>query len=177
IGRATLLVEGARAAGRKSEASGADGVNVGLPGRRLMGLQRAGLIGGFLIGMSTFQGAFDCGVPQFQMVFHPMLIAWAAGIALVTARLWAGRGGALVAVAFFVGIRGLVSIFVGPIMGETTPHFPLYIAEAVIVEAVAFIVTTRRPIMLGALSGLLIGSVGFAAEWAWTHVWMPLPWP
>src|SRR5437763_859637 len=85
VGRATLLVEGARAAGRQNEASGAEGAGIGLPGRRLMGLQRAGLIGGFLIGMSTFQGEFDFGVPQFQMVFHPMLIAWAAGIALVAA--------------------------------------------------------------------------------------------
>src|SRR4051794_7274176 len=176
LGRATLLVEGARAAGRKKEASGEDGAGIGLPGRRLMGLQRAGLIGGFLIGMSTFQGEFDFGVPQFQMVFHPMLIAWAAGIALVTARIWAGRGGALVAVAFFIAIRGIVSIFVGPIMGEVTPHFPLYIVEGALVEAVAFFISTRRPIAFGAVSGLLIGTIGFAAEYAWTHIWMPLPW-
>src|SRR5437764_10123341 len=37
IGRATLLVEGSRAAGRGRETSGADGVAIGLPGRRLMG--------------------------------------------------------------------------------------------------------------------------------------------
>ncbi len=24
---------------------------------------------------------------------------------------------------------------------------------------------------------MLIGTVGLAAEWAWSHVWMPLPWP
>ncbi|MFL5895406.1 MAG: hypothetical protein ACJ76Z_09855 [Thermoleophilaceae bacterium] len=173
LGRATLLVEGARAAGVRADGTQA---GVGLPGRKMMGLQRAGLIGGFLIGMSTFQGEFDFGVPQFQMVFQPMLVAWAAGIALVTARIWAGRGGALVAVAFFVVIRGLVSIFVGPIMGEVTPHFPLYIVEGVLVEAVALVITTRRPIALGAVSGVLIGTVGFAAEYAWTHVWMPLPW-
>jgi hypothetical protein len=179
IGRAALLVEGSRAAGRKRETSGADsalGNGVGLPGRRLMGLQRAGLIGGFLIGMSTFQGEFDFGVPQFQLVFQPMLIAFAAGIALVTARIWAGRWGALVAVAFFIGIRGIVSVFVGPIAGEVTPHFPIYIVEGVLVEAVAFAISTRRPLQLGAVSGLLIGTVGFAAEWGWSHVWMPIPW-
>src|SRR4051795_12327609 len=177
LGRATLLVEGARAAGRQRETSGADGVAVGLPGRRLMGLQRAGLIGGFLIGMSTFQGEFDFGVPQFQMVFQPMLIAWAAGIALVTARIWAGRGGALVAVAFFLVIRGIVSIYVGPIMGEVTPHFPLYIVEGVLVEAIAFLISTRNPIRFGAACGLAIGTIGFASEWLWSHIWMPLPWP
>jgi hypothetical protein len=175
IGRATLLVEGARAVGRKRDA-GPDGGVVAVPGRRLMGLQRAGLIGGFLIGMSTFQGEFDFGVPQFQMIFQPMLIAFAAGIALVTARIWAGRWGALVAVAFFIVIRGVVSIYVGPVMGEVTPHFPLYIVEGLLVEAVAFFISTRRPLRFGVVSGLLIGTIGFAAEYAWTHVWMPLPW-
>src|SRR3954464_2273646 len=121
MGRAWLLVEGQRAARVDRQMAS------GLPGKRLMNFQKAGLMGGFLIGMSTFQGEFDFGVPQFQLVFHPMLIAWAAGIALVTARLWGGRGAALVAVAFFIAIRGIVSIFVGPIMGEVTPHFPLYI--------------------------------------------------
>jgi hypothetical protein len=142
-----------------------------------MNLQKAGLMGGFLIGMSTFQGEFDFGVPQFQMVFHPILIAWAAGIALVTARLWGGRWAALVAVAFFIGIRGLVSIFVGPVMGEVTPHFPLYIVEALLVEGIAFLISTRKPIRFGAWSGLAIGTIGFAAEYAWSHIWMPLPWP
>jgi hypothetical protein len=174
IGRATLLVEGQRAARREGTNSNGD---AGLPGRRLMNFQKAGLIGGFLIGMSTFQGEFDFGVPQFQLVFHPILIAWAAGIALVTARIWAGRWAALTAVAFFIVIRGLVSIFVGPVMGEVVPHFPLYIVEGVLVEAIAFAVSTRKPIRFGAWCGVAIGTVGFASEWLWSHIWMPIPWP
>jgi hypothetical protein len=177
IGRASLLVEGRRAAWRERVADGNGNDATGLPGRRLMNLQIAGLMGGFLIGMSTFQGEFDFGVPQFQLVFHPMLIAWAGAIALVTARLWGGRWSALVAVAFFISIRGIVSIFVGPIMGEVTPHFPLYIVEALLVEGIAFLMSTRRPIRFGAVCGLAIGTIGFAAEWIWTHIWMPLPWP
>src|SRR3954453_6257221 len=172
IGRASLLVEGQRAARREGDEDKA-----GVIGRRLMNFQKAGLIGGFLIGMSTFQGEFDFGVPQFQLVFHPMLIAWAAGIALVTARIWAGRGGALTAVAFFIVIRGIVSIFVGPIMGEVTPHFPLYIVEGALVEGIAYLISTRKSIRFGAWCGLAIGTVGFAAEWLWSHIWMPLPWP
>jgi hypothetical protein len=173
IGRATLLVEGQRAAGVDTTKMG----GVGLPGRRLMNFQKAGLIGGFLIGMSTFQGEFDFGVPQFQLVFHPILIAWAAGIALVTARIWAGRWGALTAVAFFLVIRGLVSIFVGPVMGETTPHFPIYIVEGALVEAIAYLVSTRKPLRFGVWCGVAIGTVGFASEWLWSHIWMPIPWP
>jgi hypothetical protein len=185
VGRATLLVEGQRAARREREATkGSDGAQgpptaeaVGIPGRKLMNLQKAGLMGGFLIGMSTFQGEFDFGVPQFQLVFHPMLIAFAAGIALVTARMWGGRWAALVAVAFFVGIRGIVSLYVHSIMGQTLPHFPIYIAEALLVEGIAFLISTRRPIRFGALCGLAIGTIGFAAEWLWSHIWMPIPWP
>jgi hypothetical protein len=175
IGRASLLVEGQRAARRDRQANGAP--RTGLPGRRLMNLQVAGLMGGFLIGMSTFQGEFDFGVPQFQLVFHPMLIAFAAGIALVSARIWGGRWSALVAVAFFLVIRGIVSIFVGPVMDEVTPHFPIYIVEGGLVEAIAYLISTRNPIRFGAWCGLAIGTVGFASEWLWSHIWMPIPWP
>ncbi|MEA2493597.1 MAG: hypothetical protein QOJ29_1508 [Thermoleophilaceae bacterium] len=183
IGRASLLVEGQRAARREKVANGNGNGNgngdsaTGLPGRKLMNLQVAGLMGGFLIGMSTFQGEFDFGVPQFQLIFHPMLIAWAAGIALVTARIWGGRYSALVAVAFFLGIRGIVSIFVGPVMGEITPHFPLYIVEGLLVEGIALLISTRKPISFGAWCGVAIGTIGFASEYVWSHVWMPLPWP
>src|SRR3954464_9758993 len=151
IGRATLLVEGQRAARAERQEP------TGLPGKRLMNFQKAGLMGGFLIGMSTFQGEFDFGVPQFQLVFHPMLIAFAAGIALVTARIWGGKGSALIAVAFFIGIRGIVSIFVGPIMGEVTPHFPLYIVEGLLVEGIALAISTSKPIRFGAWCGVAIG--------------------
>jgi hypothetical protein len=132
--------------------------------------------GGLLVGMSTFQGEFDYGVPQFQLAWHPVLLAFAAGLALVVARIRIGRGGALWAALFFIALRGFLAILVGPVIGNTTPHFPLYIAEALCVEAVGLWLTRRRPIALGAASGLLIGTVGFAAEYGWSHVWGRSPW-
>src|SRR3954467_1171356 len=135
------------------------------------------LAGALLIGMSTFQGEFDFGVPQFRLVWQPVLLALAAGIALVAARGRVGRGGALAGALFFIGLRGFLAIMVGPILGETTPHFPLYIAEALCVELVALRWDEKRPLTLGAVSGVLIGSVGFFAEYAWSHVWMVNPWP
>ncbi len=33
-----------------------------------------------------------------------------------------------------------------------------------------------RQLTLGAVAGVLIGTVGMATEWAWSHVWMPQPW-
>jgi hypothetical protein len=140
-------------------------------------LRRASLAGGFLIGLSTFQAEFDFGVPQFDFLFQPMLIALAASIGLISARMWGGAGGALGAVAFFWLVRGFVTLMVSGVWDESTPHIPLYLAEALIVEATAAVLLTRRPLAFGAVAGVLIGTLGTAAEWAWSHVWMPLPWP
>jgi hypothetical protein len=169
IGHAILLVEGGQ-----EKPSGA--LSRGVLGL-LIRSRLAAVCGGLLIGLSTFQAEFDFGVPQFRMVFQPALIAAAAGIALVAARIYAGRGGALIATVYFLAIRGFVTLIVGPVAGETVPHFPLYAVEALIVELVALRVSTERPYRFGALAGLGIGTLGFAAEWGWSHIWMPLPWP
>ena len=145
--------------------------------RYLLMLRRGLLVGSFLVALSTFQGEFDFSVPQFRQVLHPVLIMMAAGIGLVAARLYLGRGGALLAVLGFVLIRGLIALMVGPVWGQTTPHFPLYIVEALLVEAAFARAGSRSPVATGALAGGLIGTVGLAAEWGWSHVWMPLPWP
>jgi hypothetical protein len=135
------------------------------------------LAGAFLIGMSTLQAEFDFGVPQFNQLFQPAMIMLAAGIALVAARIRIGRGGALGAVGFFLVFRGLLSLLIGPILGRTLLHFPVYIVEAIVIELVAVRVPARRsPLTLGLWSGLGIGTVGLAAEWGWSHVFMPLPW-
>src|SRR5690606_5158986 len=110
-------------------------------------------------------------------LFHPLLLMLAAGVGLVVARIHMGRGGALLAVASFVAIRALLAVLIGPVLGQSTPHFPLYLAEALLVEAAAWRLGVDRPLRLGAVSGLLIGTVGLAAEWGWSHLWMPLSWP
>jgi hypothetical protein len=169
VGLAVLTVEGLRA----NAASGRP-----LAERRPVSLARAiALTGGLLLGLSTFQAEFDFGVPQFRFVFEPLMIMLAAGVGLVAARLYAGPGAALGAAVFFVAVRGLLALTIGPVLGETTPHFPLYIVEALVVEAVAWRVPAGRPLAFGLWSGLGIGSAGLAAEWLWSHLWMPLPWP
>ncbi len=142
--------------------------------------RRVFALGGLLLGLSTFQAEFDFGVPQFNLVLEPVMLAFAAGVALVAARLWAGPGAALGAALFFIVVRGGLALIVGPGFGETVPHFPLYLAEAACVELLALAVPallTARPYAFGAAAGALIGTVGFAAEFAWSHVWMPVPWP
>jgi hypothetical protein len=135
------------------------------------------IAGGFLVGLSTLQGEFDYGVPQFQLVFQPILIMLAAGVGLVAARLRLGRFGALQAVASFLVIRGVFTLVIGPGFGLSTLHMPLYLAEAVLVELAALAIPRDKPLTLGAVSGVLIGTIGLAAEWGWSHLWMPLPWP
>ncbi|HEU4658095.1 MAG TPA: hypothetical protein VFR97_11235 [Capillimicrobium sp.] len=145
--------------------------------RRMQWLRTGLLAGGLLLALSTFQAEFDFGVPQFRLMFHPLLLMLAAGVGLVVARIHMGRGGALLAVASFVVIRGVLALIIGPVLGESTPHFPLYLVEALCVEAVAWRLGTDRPLRLGAISGVLIGTLGLAAEWAWSALWMPLEWP
>jgi hypothetical protein len=74
-------------------------------------------------------------------------------------------------------MRGLVPVMVAGVWDESAPHFPLYLVEALLVEGVALWLIPKRPLLFGAVAGALIGTVGFAAEWAWSHTWMPLPWP
>jgi len=133
--------------------------------------------GAFLVGLSAFQGEFDYSVPQFRLLYQPVLLMLAAALALVAARIRLGRGGALKAVAVFVGIRGALSILVGAGFGHTVPHFPLYVVEALLVELVALRVPITNQLRFGAWAGLAIGSGGLAAEWAWSHIWMTFPWP
>jgi hypothetical protein len=168
VGVAVLLVEARRAT------SAGDGVR---EKPWIAGIRGVALTGAFLLGLSTFQAEFDFGVPQFRFVFQPMLIMLAAGAGLVAARVWLGRGAAIGAALFFIGVRGAIALIVGPILGEAVPHFPLYLAEAAIVELVALRVSPQRPVSFALVAGSLIGTVGLAAEWGWSHVFMPLPWP
>jgi hypothetical protein len=168
IGLSVLLIEGTRA-----------NAAAGQPDREKAWARlarKAALPGGLLIGLSTFQAEFDFSVPQFRFVFHPMLVMLAAGVGLVATRMYLGRGSALLAVAFFLLVRGTLTLLVGPVLGETTPALPLYVAEALVVEAVA-LRYANRPLPFGLLCGLGIGTVGLAAEWGWTHLVMHQPWP
>ena len=167
LGTAVLLAE----AGRTGERA---------PGESPMVYwgRKVSLPGAFLIALSTFQAEFDFGVPQFRFVFAPMLIMLAAAAALVAARIVAGRGGAIGAVLFFLAIRGLYALIIGPILGQSLPHFPLYLPEAIIVELVALaIAPVRRPLPFALTAGALVGTVGLAAEWGWSHIFSPIPWP
>ncbi|MGP4058558.1 hypothetical protein ACTWP6_27665 [Mycobacterium sp. 4D054] len=132
---------------------------------------------GVLIGASVYQIEFDFGVPQFRQVFQPMLIAAAAGLALVMARIFLGKGAALIAAVIAIGLRGIVAFLVAPVLDAPVNWFPLYLGAAVVVELVALTPLYKRPIVFGAVSGLGIATVGLWLESLWINAVYPLTWP
>ncbi|WCB92115.1 hypothetical protein DSM104299_00800 [Baekduia alba] len=85
-----------------------------------------------LFAIAFWATEFDWGVPQYRVVWHPLLLALAGGLALTTGRIVLGRGDAVRVLLVYLLIRGA--------------------------------------------AGLLCGTVGFAAQYAWTQVWAPVPW-
>jgi hypothetical protein len=142
--------------------------------RRAVGVSGAG---GVLAGLTVYQAEFHFGVPQYRLLFEPVLLAFSAALALVMARALVGRGGALAATAFYVVVSAGLALIAGPLLGQTTPRFHTYVAAALCVELAALIVPPRRIRAFALLSGALVGTLGTLGEWAWSHAWMPIAWP
>ncbi|HEX2063047.1 MAG TPA: hypothetical protein VHE80_01360, partial [Acidimicrobiales bacterium] len=132
-------------------------------------------VGAVLAGMSTVQGEFDFGVPQFQVAYLPILIAAAAGFSLALARVALGPWGAVKAVLTYLILRGLIALLVAGALNHTVPRFPLYVAAALVVEGAALALGTRRAVRFGLVAGALAGTVGVAAELVWVDLsgWFP----
>ncbi|HUJ00371.1 MAG TPA: hypothetical protein VLY46_09055, partial [Usitatibacter sp.] len=133
--------------------------------------------GGMFIGLSVYQIEYDFGVEQFRLVLQPMMIAAAAALAAVAARLTMGRGAAIVAALFAIALRGVVALLVGPILGAPINWFPLYLGPALVVELVALTPLFKRPIAFGAVSGLAVATVGLWLESLWIGAVYHYPWP
>ena len=120
-----------------------------------------------LMGLSSAQGEFDFGVPQFQQMFHPVLVVLAAGFALVAVRILHGRWWALAVVVFTLVFESL------PIIGDSGPvptrDGALHIVSALLVEAVAWRLGTDRRLRFALVSGIAIATIGLAAEWVWNQ--------
>ena len=167
LGAVLLLIEGARTAGRDPFRAGRTALARPLPA----------LLGAVLLYLWTATlHEFHWGVPQYRLVWHPLLLAFGAAQALVLARVLGGRGGALLAVALWLPFQAAVTLAIGGPLEVTAPAMPLFLAELVIVEALAWRRDWRSPLRFGVVAGLLIGTVGFAAEYGWSHVLMPIPW-
>jgi hypothetical protein len=141
-------------------------------------LSTALLLGGALTGLTiAYQQEFSYGFPQFRLLFHPILIAFSAALVLTAARTLYGRGGALVACAGSLIINVILTLLVSYGFDQITLHFPLYIAAAVLVEIAAMIALPKGRYWFAALAAFLVATLGTLAEFGWSQVWMPLPWP
>ncbi len=146
-----------------------------LPLSRTLRFRRVSLFGATLLGLSVFLLEFDFGIPQWRAVYHPLLVAIAAGLALVAARAALGHWGALKAAIFYAVLRLLLTLFVS-LTGHAPPAAPLMLPEALLVEA-AFVLESRiARLWVALLAGLLIAGPGLAIEWAWTQFIYPIPW-
>jgi hypothetical protein len=118
-----------------------------------------------LLGLTAAQGEFSFGVPQFQQLYHPILIVLAAGIALTATRLVIGRWWALV-----VGVIG-AGIGTGDFFGDAQISRPaaVYLTCALAVELAALAFGTERRLRFAAASGVGVATLGLAGEWAWNR--------
>ena len=144
-------------------------------GGPLSRLRNVSLFGALVIGPSVLMLEFDFGVPQWQAVYHPILVAITTAFGLTAARVVLGRWGALKAAAWFAVMRVLLLLFVQA-NGLSRPAFPLLIGSALLVES-AFGLPGRLPLAArAAIAGTVVGTVGMALEWAWTAAVYPMPW-
>ncbi|MDQ1403326.1 MAG: hypothetical protein QOG03_1642, partial [Actinomycetota bacterium] len=120
-----------------------------------------------LAGLTAPLGEFAFGVPQFQQLYHPVLIALAAGFALVAARLVLGRGWALgvAAINLVISMGGGFSRLPHGYAHNRLPA--IFVGSAIAIELVALALGTQRRLRFALVSGLAVGTAGFAAEWAW----------
>ncbi|MBA2626298.1 MAG: hypothetical protein H0U89_11945, partial [Acidimicrobiia bacterium] len=120
-----------------------------------------------LQGLTAPLGEFAFGVPQFNQLFHPLIICMAAGLAVVAMRLVLGRGWAfgIVFVSFLLDQSNLLAGGNdGPVR---TRAAAIYLVSAAVVEVVALLLGTERRPRFALVSGLGIGTIGLAGEWAW----------
>jgi hypothetical protein len=116
-----------------------------------------------LQGLSSVQGEFSFGVPQWQQLYHPLLVCLAAGLALVLIRLVHGPWWTL-GIAGGILLVGVADSGSDPI---STRSGAVYLGSAVLVELLARVLGTERRLRLALASGLAIGTGGLAVEWWW----------
>lgn len=131
-----------------------------------------------LMGLSSVQGEFTFGVPQWQHLYHPVLFALAGGIGMVLIRLVHGRGWALgIATGIFL-FHASGAIGEGPLETRTGAT---YLGAAFAVEIAAVLVGTGRRLRFAVASGVGVGTLGLGVEWLWNQgayqPWTPALFP
>ncbi|MEY2432611.1 MAG: hypothetical protein QOC92_2336 [Acidimicrobiaceae bacterium] len=123
-----------------------------------------------LAGLTAPLGEFRFGVPQFQQLFHPVLLLLAAAFAFVPTRIVLGRGWAIaLALATFLpeSIGLMSSTGDNGFVPTRTPG--MFLASAVAVELAALLFGTERRLRFAITSGVGVATIGLAGEWLWNR--------
>ena len=157
----------------------AEAAQVGAPGTRtLVGRLRGALTLALCMIPIAFLMEFDLGVPQFPAATQFIIFGFIAAWICVAVRLWFGPGGALLAAGLYLTIHAILYVTIAVLPDVLTARFLLFLPSAVLVELVALALPPRRRTMAFALtSALAVGTLGLAAEWWWSGVFMPMPQP
>ncbi|MGH3520755.1 MAG: hypothetical protein ACRDQ7_25945 [Haloechinothrix sp.] len=130
----------------------------------------------WIITITAFLMEFELGVPQFPLLNQVVLVAIATTWGLVYARMKFGPGGALLAIGIYIALRSMLYVIYVPFDLTSSPFLP-YVAEAVLIELVALVISTKRGYLFGAAAGVAVGTLGVLSEWPATHLFMPQGWP
>ncbi len=129
-----------------------------------------------LQGLLAPLGEFNFGVPQFNLLFAPILVGLAAGLGLVAFRLVHGPWWTLGLVVVNFGLQASSFLDFGGEGGDPvdTRFVGTFVVSGLVVEVVAELAGTADRTRFALLSGLGIGTFGLGAEWAWNQgAWQP----
>lgn len=121
-----------------------------------------------LDGLSSVQGEFDFGVPQFQQLYAPVLVAVAAGMALAAVRVAHGPGWTFAVAGFMYLTRMNLGAEAGSLDLDVRPT-AVYLGAALAVELAAWLFGTDRRLRFALAAGAGVGTLGLAVEWAWNQ--------
>lgn len=132
-------------------------------------------------GWLTFQGLiaslgeFSFGVPQFQQIFHPMILVIASAFAFVAIRLVLGPWWGL-------GIAAFNWVTANNLLGGDkdapihTKIVGLYVASAIAVEIAARLLGTDKRLRFAIASGVGVATLGLAGDYWWNSNNAYQPW-
>jgi hypothetical protein len=119
-----------------------------------------------LQGLIAPLGEFTFGVPQFQQIFHPMILVIASAFAFVAMRLVLGPWWAIGIAAFnIVSTTNLLSGSDDPLI--ETKVVGVFVFSAIAVELAARLVGTDRRLRFAVVAGLGVATLGFAGDYWW----------
>ncbi len=122
-----------------------------------------------LLGLSSVQGEFAFGVPQFQQLYHPVLYALAAGFALTAAAMVVRRWWAPLIVAGAGTLVGAGDVFLTQASQSQPRSASLYVLAGIVVSFIARVLGTEKRLRFAVGSGIGVGTVGLAGEWVWSQ--------